>query len=604
MPECSKLCYPLPLDLGDLPRNFITESCLKIQQLYHSDVVGSLCEWCTDVEDGRPDVDKAALYFCLDCEQRTCRTCCDMHYRQRECATHNIIDINDPELDRLIAAQPKFCQKHTHKRCCFYCYGCRLTICLECYFEEHLRHTCRELKKVSSSLVDAIKRHCSAVKKEEHQLSMNIREQQNQNLLTEATIDKLCTDAMITKISTFLQEVTEEEVRNRVKVYYNELLQSEKENSITMSSRKLYLLSVIGKAETLLQRINSLEFCRNAEELMDSWTPDDNSLDIIWSPPPSARSWTLAGLAFGLAADKMKQLKTTALISTTQAKKTYEFQSDVATVAVLGEHVFVLVKGLMDDDVIAIQTSLNDTDAHVTLAIDYGVSKYHVALVDLTTSDIDSALFLAEVGRKYGSSAFVHRIQIESEVNYRRLSTYKWKLNYIPSRITVSGGGRLLVTFVNTWKLNEYNMFGLLLREIQFPNCSTKPIYVLSLSDDLLAVNYNRDAVCDSGGRSSIVDSEGEPVVDGITGIMKGAYAHTTDKPTVGRTVTTVLVINGNRKPVSHKNLPPLSCQRATSQMSPSAGMRRTCTLYATTNCICTDCIADSFASFCCSNYC
>ena len=86
---------------------------------------------------------------------------------------------------------------------------------------------------------------------------------------------------MMTKINTFLQEVTEEEVRNRVKVYYYELQQSQKENSITTSSRKLYLLSVIGKAETLLQRTNSSEFCRNAEELMDSWTPADNSLDII-----------------------------------------------------------------------------------------------------------------------------------------------------------------------------------------------------------------------------------------------------------------------------------------------------------------------------------
>ena len=107
MPECRKLSYPLPLDLGDLPRNFIAESWLEIQQLYHSDVIGSLCEWHSDLEDGQPDVDKTALYFCLDCEQRICRTCCDKHYRQRLYATHNIIDINDPELDRLIAAQPK-----------------------------------------------------------------------------------------------------------------------------------------------------------------------------------------------------------------------------------------------------------------------------------------------------------------------------------------------------------------------------------------------------------------------------------------------------------------------------------------------------------------
>ena len=320
----------------------------------------------------------------------------------------------------------------------------------------------------------------------------------------------------------------------------------------------------------------------------------------------------------------MKQLKTTALISTTQAKKTYEFQSDVATVAVLGEHVFVLVKGLMNDDVIAIQTSLNDTNPHVTLAIDYGVSKCHVALVYLTTSDIDSALFLAEVGRQYRSLAFVHRIQMESEVTYRRLSTYKWKLNYIPSRITVSGGGRLLVTFVNTSKLNEYNMLGLLLGEIQFPNCSTRPIYVLSLSDDLLAVNYNSDAVCGSGGRSSIVDSEGEPVVDGITGIMKGAYAHMTDKPTVGRTVTTVLVINDGEDIISWEPKTCLTQKLATIKLSEGniskvAVSRDAKNLYIvpTTNCICTDCIADSFcvfrlfellltvfASFYCLNYC
>jgi hypothetical protein len=127
-----------------LPRNFFIEQLKDV-----ADPSKKYCEECSD-DLSDPASRKEAAMYCVDCQQRFCESCAEVHRKAKISRGHKLVDSCDNENIRAAVREVKtiLCEKHSTETVKMYCLDCKEAICMMCFAESHKLHECSDVNKV------------------------------------------------------------------------------------------------------------------------------------------------------------------------------------------------------------------------------------------------------------------------------------------------------------------------------------------------------------------------------------------------------------------------------------------------------------------------
>jgi len=93
---------------------------------------------------------KLAVKFCVECSDRLCDSCVDIHRRVKLTWTHELVELSEDEgsIETVMKSKKIYCDKHTKKTLKLYCYECKKAICMMCFVDMHQSHKCSDMEKV------------------------------------------------------------------------------------------------------------------------------------------------------------------------------------------------------------------------------------------------------------------------------------------------------------------------------------------------------------------------------------------------------------------------------------------------------------------------
>jgi hypothetical protein len=140
-PLCRKDFVVPEHGIDSLPKNFFIEQLKDLTQ------TSSIhCEGCGDTSG-----EKQATMYCIECQQKFCEACVNVHRRMRSSQGHTLLEIGDdgkvPEaVGKMLTVH---CDKHLNEALKLYCFDCNEVICMVCFATSHQSHKCSEIDKVS-----------------------------------------------------------------------------------------------------------------------------------------------------------------------------------------------------------------------------------------------------------------------------------------------------------------------------------------------------------------------------------------------------------------------------------------------------------------------
>ncbi|XP_033109500.1 E3 ubiquitin-protein ligase TRIM33-like [Anneissia japonica] len=128
-PTCSK-SYSIPEGgLQNLTANIFIKNVLESIELFsNKDQMKCVCE-----------IEGQAKYYCQDCRQFLCTTCCNQHKRYKLFVNHKLHAVEDVQSMsplQMASINPALCLLHSNPLE-FYCTVCETPICLDCTITEH-----------------------------------------------------------------------------------------------------------------------------------------------------------------------------------------------------------------------------------------------------------------------------------------------------------------------------------------------------------------------------------------------------------------------------------------------------------------------------------
>jgi hypothetical protein len=95
--------------------------------------------------------EKQATMYCIECQQKFCESCVNVHRRMRSLQGHTLLEIGDdgkvPEaVGKMLTVH---CDKHLNEALKLYCFDCNEVICMVCFATSHQSHKCSEIDAVS-----------------------------------------------------------------------------------------------------------------------------------------------------------------------------------------------------------------------------------------------------------------------------------------------------------------------------------------------------------------------------------------------------------------------------------------------------------------------
>jgi hypothetical protein len=134
---------------------------------------------------------KPAAEFCIDCRQRFCQDCIQIHGRVRATREHKFAKIGDEEDAHSIVGKEKpiFCDTHPEEALKLYCFDCQTAICFMCFVELHKLHKCSDVNKV----VDDFRTHMTCDIEKLNDLVARCRDMLNEQERSKATLSSAVT---------------------------------------------------------------------------------------------------------------------------------------------------------------------------------------------------------------------------------------------------------------------------------------------------------------------------------------------------------------------------------------------------------------------------
>jgi len=255
-PLCRKEFKIPESGVDGLPKNDLVEQLKDA-----ADVSGKCCDICSYDETDSVGK-KSATYICEECGQRMCDPCANGHRRMRATRSHKLVEISNCEnVGELIArAASRYCHVHLDEILKYYCFNCKVAICVTCFVEMHVTHTCSDVNKVADEFRSQMKDDIGNMIKTIDKCREIIGEQKkNKNEFS-------C------KVAEFEREIHDRAER------FKELIDREKENLLEEmgkyhEERMKQIDHVINETEQHISFMKNLG--RYAEELMKKGTASD-----------------------------------------------------------------------------------------------------------------------------------------------------------------------------------------------------------------------------------------------------------------------------------------------------------------------------------------
>jgi Zinc finger, C3HC4 type (RING finger)/B-box zinc finger len=154
-PVC-RVKFTIPEDGVDgLPKNIFIAKLLLVKESPSSDQASPtlLCEVCS-VSCMNPDDQKVASMYCVDCEQKLCKSCAAVHENFKVSRHHKQLPLDEQTNPKELAAKnsPAFCGKHMGEQLKIYCTECKVALCAMCFIEQHNSHGYSDVVKMADEL--------------------------------------------------------------------------------------------------------------------------------------------------------------------------------------------------------------------------------------------------------------------------------------------------------------------------------------------------------------------------------------------------------------------------------------------------------------------
>lgn len=143
--------------VGELPKNFFIDQLLQIKQTTDgAHFTPSYCDIC-EVSEKKTNTDKTlATMYCLQCQEKYCDDCLQVHRHSRMSRSHTQVKLDSPQMsasNEIIGSSlhpslfdKSLCDKHTDQLLSVYCCDCNLVICVVCCVASHQYHNKLDLK--------------------------------------------------------------------------------------------------------------------------------------------------------------------------------------------------------------------------------------------------------------------------------------------------------------------------------------------------------------------------------------------------------------------------------------------------------------------------
>jgi len=222
-----------------LPKNFFIGKLFQVEELSNSiKKADNRCEACdADSAATNPIQPAVAVVYCVECQQRLCTACAELHKKFAVSRRHRHIDLGGKKKSGVMAAeqiikhQPTFCDRHPEEPLKLFCVECRVAMCVICYVKLHNAHKCSDVNEVADEFRQQMRADIA---------SLASSSAEYRDVLDELDVDR--------RGIANLAEKTERAIRDRA-----ELLKAE----IAQNKRKL-LDEVMSKERKRLKQIDSV----------------------------------------------------------------------------------------------------------------------------------------------------------------------------------------------------------------------------------------------------------------------------------------------------------------------------------------------------------
>jgi len=147
-PLCRKEFVIPSNGLAELPKNFFVNKLLHVKEISTVELnTGTvICDVCSHEKSTNTESFVAAVY-CVECQEKLCKLCAEVHKNQKLCKSHNTVAVGDKLAvgDIFTSFPPPPCEKHCKNLLRFYCFDCRVVMCMTCFIETHSSHECYDV---------------------------------------------------------------------------------------------------------------------------------------------------------------------------------------------------------------------------------------------------------------------------------------------------------------------------------------------------------------------------------------------------------------------------------------------------------------------------
>lgn len=215
--------------LDALPKNFFIAKLLLVKESQNEENQASLCtcEICSEVENNLRNKNLASMY-CVDCEQKICKSCCAVHKNYKAFRNHRLVPLDEQTGAQELSSEysPATCIRHADEQLKIYCLECKVVVCLMCYIEQHNSHKFSDINKMIDQLRQQMTADVDGLGKAAENLrrvlvDVNSEKEAYNRRVTEVE-NEICEQAkkLIAKIESDKQELLvqlAEEKNNRIK---------------------------------------------------------------------------------------------------------------------------------------------------------------------------------------------------------------------------------------------------------------------------------------------------------------------------------------------------------------------------------------------------
>ena len=147
-PLCRKEFVIPDTGLTELPKNFFVNKLLHVKEISTVELSTQalVCDVCSHDKSIMTQPPVATVY-CIECQEKLCKLCAKVHKNLRLCKCHTTVAVGDKLAleDIFRSYPPPACAKHSKDLLRFYCFDCRLVICMTCLIDGHSSHRCSDV---------------------------------------------------------------------------------------------------------------------------------------------------------------------------------------------------------------------------------------------------------------------------------------------------------------------------------------------------------------------------------------------------------------------------------------------------------------------------